>query len=134
MMSVLGVDEFAPTSDFLKEVIGIACDQEALTQPLCLSVISLISGYGSDQVNKTMVPVILGHVPAGAAVLQVIHYAQVINASKFSCLELWKNTLPYTERKYLIHANKWKHCVFFLIGSTKYLSTITKNIYFISMM
>lgn len=82
-MSVLGYYEFEPTSELVKEIKALVCHDEASTQPLCVNIIFLVAGFSSDQLNKTMLSAILGHVPAGASVKQMIHYAQVIQASKF---------------------------------------------------
>lgn len=72
-------------SDVVKEIATVACRDEAWTQPACTNIIFLIAGFGSDQLNATMLPVLLGHVPAGASVKQVIHYLQVVKAGKTAC-------------------------------------------------
>lgn len=80
-MNIFGVHEFEPPSEFLKEVIKLACDDEAVTQPLCMHVMFLFGGR-SDKLNTTMIPAILGHVPAGASVKQVVHYGQIVKSRK----------------------------------------------------
>ncbi|KOC66701.1 Lipase 3 [Habropoda laboriosa] len=44
---------------------------------------SLIAGYDSDQVEKSMLSLIFGHFPAGASVKQIIHYCQSILSGTF---------------------------------------------------
>ncbi|XP_043269207.1 uncharacterized protein [Venturia canescens] len=83
LMRLLGFNEFQPTPEVVNEVMKLVCDEKAWTQPVCMNVIFLIAGFGSDQLNKTMLPAILGHVPAGSSVKQVVHYGQLIKAQKF---------------------------------------------------
>lgn len=52
---MLGRHEFAPTSDFLKQVSSVACDEEAWAQPVCENLIFLIGGFGSDQTNRVCI-------------------------------------------------------------------------------
>lgn len=82
-----------------------ACRDEAFFQSMCSSVLFLIGGFNSAQMNgvndqrfvaftqgiltnkktifQTMLPVILGHTPAGASTDQLIHYAQGIRSGNF---------------------------------------------------
>ncbi|KAI4471082.1 lysosomal acid lipase-related [Holotrichia oblita] len=81
--SFLGIDEFLPSSG-LYELIGqAACSDEALFQGVCSSVIFLICGWNSEQLNASMLPVIMSNAPAGAATRQLVHYAQGIRSGKF---------------------------------------------------
>lgn len=50
----------------------------SLTKGFCVCWFSLIAGFGSDQLDKSMLPLILGHFPAGASAKQIIHYSQSI--------------------------------------------------------
>ncbi|XP_015125978.1 lipase 3 [Diachasma alloeum] len=82
-MAVLGRYEFKPTDGFMKEVGTIACQEEIWTQEICLNVIFLIAGFGNDQMNRTLLPAILGHTPAGASSRQFIHYSQLFKSNEF---------------------------------------------------
>ncbi|XP_034948972.1 uncharacterized protein [Chelonus insularis] len=83
MMDMLGMYEFHPTEAFMKQLKRLICHSDAWTQPLCENIIFLMAGFGSDQMNKTLLPSILGHVPAGSATRQLIHYSQLIKSNKF---------------------------------------------------
>lgn len=54
----------------------------AMTKGFCHCWFHLIAGFGSDQLDKFMLPSIFGHFPAGASTKQVFHYAQLIISSK----------------------------------------------------
>lgn len=49
---------------------------------LCSCWFYLIAGFGSDQLDKSMLPLIFGHFPAGTSTKQLIHYSQIIISSK----------------------------------------------------
>jgi len=48
-------------------------------------------GYNFDQLNATMLPIILGHAPAGASTNSVIHYAQSVRNQDFRKWDFGKN-------------------------------------------
>ncbi|XP_037042421.1 lipase 3-like [Bradysia coprophila] len=81
--SVLGIYEFLPTSELLALGGQAACRDEAWTQALCYNVLFLIAGFNSAQTNTTMIPVMLGHTPAGASANQLIHYGQGVRSRRF---------------------------------------------------
>ncbi|KAL0892713.1 hypothetical protein ABMA27_014430 [Loxostege sticticalis] len=56
------------------------CAEESIFSPICTSII--VSGT-SDHFNTTMIPVFLGHAPAGASIRQYAHFAQCINTDSF---------------------------------------------------
>ena len=91
------MNELGPSSDILRKIAALICRSEMWTQPLCTNIIFLIAGPSYDQLNKTMLPAILGHVPAGGSVRQVVHYLQVLKDGKlyhyvnFYVVELLKN-------------------------------------------
>ncbi|XP_043791676.1 lipase 3-like [Apis laboriosa] len=55
----------------------------SLTKGFCVCWFSLIAGFGSNQLDKSMLPLILGHFPAGASAKQIIHYSQSILSGSF---------------------------------------------------
>ncbi|XP_046395248.1 lipase 3-like [Ischnura elegans] len=83
VMKMLGVNEFMPHSDLL-DMIGLAlCKDGAITQALCSDVLFLISGFDSKELNRTALPIITAHTPAGASTKTIVHYVQEINSGKF---------------------------------------------------
>ncbi|XP_053602237.1 lipase 3-like [Plodia interpunctella] len=59
------------------------CVEEAITQALCTNLLFLLCGFNEEQLNATMLPVVLGHTPAGASTRQVVHFGQLYNSKKF---------------------------------------------------
>ncbi|XP_076665763.1 lipase 3 isoform X2 [Andrena cerasifolii] len=55
----------------------------SLTKSFCMGWFYLIAGFGSDQLDKSMLPLILGHFPAGSSAKQMIHYSQSIISGSF---------------------------------------------------
>ncbi|KOX68109.1 Lipase 3 [Melipona quadrifasciata] len=55
----------------------------SLTKGVCVGWFSLIAGFGSDQLDKFMLPLILGHFPAGSSAKQIIHYGQNVLSGSF---------------------------------------------------
>ncbi|XP_023246170.1 lipase 3 isoform X2 [Copidosoma floridanum] len=43
----------------------------------------LVAGFGSNQLDKSMLPLIFGHFPGGASAKQIIHYSQIIINDSF---------------------------------------------------
>ncbi|CAG5074853.1 Similar to Lip3: Lipase 3 (Drosophila melanogaster) [Cotesia congregata] len=82
-MNLLGMYEFQPTEKFIKNLKVLICDTEAWSQPICENAMFLVAGFGSDQMNKTLLPAIVGHVPAGSSTKQFIHYSQMVKSKKF---------------------------------------------------
>ncbi|XP_029170659.1 lipase 3-like isoform X2 [Nylanderia fulva] len=55
----------------------------AVTKGFCSCWFYIIAGFGSDQLDKSMLPLIFGHFPAGAAMKQIVHYGQSIISGNF---------------------------------------------------
>ncbi|XP_063617912.1 lipase 3-like isoform X1 [Cydia splendana] len=83
IMKIIGANEFMPNGK-INELAGQTfCLEESITQVLCTNLLFLICGYNDAQLNVTMLPIVLGHTPAGAATRQLIHYGQLYKSSKF---------------------------------------------------
>ncbi|KAG7201061.1 hypothetical protein KM043_017607 [Ampulex compressa] len=55
----------------------------SLIKSICHCWFYLIAGFGSDQLEKSMLPLIFGHFPAGASAKQIVHYGQSILSRSF---------------------------------------------------
>ncbi|XP_013200390.1 lipase 3 [Amyelois transitella] len=83
LFKLLGRNEFLPNGK-VNELAGQSyCVEEAITQVLCTNLLFLLCGFNVEQLNATMLPVVLGHTPAGASTRQVIHFGQLYNSNKF---------------------------------------------------
>ncbi|XP_046430772.1 lipase 3-like isoform X1 [Neodiprion fabricii] len=83
LLRLFGVNSFLPTNAFLTEIGRDICESKSILQVVCSNTLFLATGYDMSQVNSTMVPVILGHVPAGASTKQFVHFGQLYNSKKF---------------------------------------------------
>ncbi|KYN32149.1 Lipase 3, partial [Trachymyrmex septentrionalis] len=54
-----------------------------MTKGFCNIWFYLIAGFGSEQLDKSMLPLIFGHSPAGASVKQFLHFGQLISSGSF---------------------------------------------------
>ena len=50
---------------------------------LCMNLLFQFTGHDPEQLNKEIVPVFMGHFPAGASSKQLIHFAQGIDSNEF---------------------------------------------------
>ncbi|XP_039755663.1 lipase 1-like [Pararge aegeria] len=79
-----GIAEFLGKRPIYTKIGKEFCMDGAETQALCSEVIFFIAGNsGEGQHNATMLPVILGHYPAGIALRQAAHYGQAIAGGDF---------------------------------------------------
>nr|CAD7445006.1 unnamed protein product [Timema bartmani] len=72
--------------------IGITlCRDGALTQYVCLHLMSLVGGFNDFSVNTTSLPVNLGHFPNGASQKTVAHIGQTVMSGRFSQFDYGRN-------------------------------------------
>ncbi|KAF5306002.1 hypothetical protein FQR65_LT07495 [Abscondita terminalis] len=68
----------------LSPIIGqLFCSDQSVTQFICVNLIFVLFGFNPKQMNATLLPVIMGHTPAGASTRQIYHYTQELNSRKF---------------------------------------------------
>ncbi|XP_050085818.1 lipase 1-like [Anopheles aquasalis] len=82
LFSLFGIAEFLPNTPILQEVATRICPPTATTN-LCMHLLFLLSGYDPTQLDPALVPILLGHTPAGAATKQVVHFAQGVRSKRF---------------------------------------------------
>ncbi|KAI4495300.1 hypothetical protein M0804_001501 [Polistes exclamans] len=83
IIHILGKDEFLPHNKLIEYFAKYGCDIDNLEHEICSNIIFAFSGFDKSQFNYSLIPVIFGHVPAGASVKTVVHYAQEIQSGKF---------------------------------------------------
>ncbi|KAL7741320.1 hypothetical protein ACLKA6_013764 [Drosophila palustris] len=71
-----GTQEFLPKTAFTDMFSQQLCGSDR-TKPICSNVLFLTTGFNSEQLNMTMLPVYIAHAPAGASTKQVMHFGQV---------------------------------------------------------
>uniref|UniRef100_A0A1B0CSN9 Putative triglyceride lipase-cholesterol esterase n=1 Tax=Lutzomyia longipalpis TaxID=7200 RepID=A0A1B0CSN9_LUTLO len=83
LTTLLGVDEFAPSTTAFQLGGYAACQDESPVQGLCSNILFLMSGFDPPQLNQTILPAFLANYPAGSATKQFIHYLQLVNSGRF---------------------------------------------------
>jgi lysosomal acid lipase/cholesteryl ester hydrolase len=83
ILRTLGLNEFLPDSVLMDFLGATICDQNSPIKGLCANVLFILCGYNSAQLNATMMPIIMGHTPAGSSVRSLVHYAQGVNNGAF---------------------------------------------------
>ncbi|KAK7871603.1 hypothetical protein R5R35_001795 [Gryllus longicercus] len=79
----LGLYKFFTNSAILKAAGEDLCEDGAVTQSVCSNILFLTVGFDTTNLNKTLLPVILAHTPAGAAAKQFLHYSQEVVSAHF---------------------------------------------------
>lgn len=79
----LGKGEFLPHDKIIQWLSKYGCELVTTEEKICEDTVFVISGFDEEQFNATLLPVILGHDPAGASTKTIIHYAQEIKSGKF---------------------------------------------------
>ncbi|EDW12735.1 lipase 1 [Drosophila mojavensis] len=82
-LRMTGPDEFLPSDDFLTMFSRALCDGTRIGLKICKNVLFQFAGYSPTQTNETMMPVVLGHTPAGASSRQILHYVQFRSSNEF---------------------------------------------------
>ncbi|XP_045511169.1 lipase 3-like [Colias croceus] len=84
ILKLIGANEILPNGMLNKLAGEKLCLEEAITQVLCKNLLFLFCGFDAEQFNTTMLPVVLGHTPAGASTRQFIHFGQMYKSKKFA--------------------------------------------------
>lgn len=79
MMKILGQNEFLPQSELVKIFAKLVCETIPYEEAICENAIFYLCGFDDKQFNRTLLPIILAHEPAGASTKTLIHYAQEIH-------------------------------------------------------
>jgi lysosomal acid lipase/cholesteryl ester hydrolase len=79
-LEMMGTYYFAPTNDMDVKAAYDDCRDGAPYQEMCTITTFLIAGFNSQEMNRTMLPVIKAHSPAGASTMNMLHYAQIVRS------------------------------------------------------
>jgi lysosomal acid lipase/cholesteryl ester hydrolase len=78
-----GMFSFLPNSDLSAELGRNLCRDRVIANTICENIFLFLAGFGSTQINASMIPVILGHTPAGTSTKTFIHFAQLVKFGTF---------------------------------------------------
>lgn len=93
MLRMMGTYYFAPTDAMDKAAAYDDCRDGAPHQEMCAIQTFLIAGWNSQETNRTMLPIIHAHSPAGASVMNMLHYAQIVRGGIFRQYDHGANNL-----------------------------------------
>ncbi|XP_043268566.1 lipase 3-like [Venturia canescens] len=97
--SYCNINEWFPRNKLQASALGTLMRNapDTFTKTFCACWFYLVAGFGSDQLDKSMLPIIFGHFPAGASAKQIIHYSQTIQSGIFRRFDYGttKNTKLY---------------------------------------
>ncbi|XP_003383462.2 PREDICTED: gastric triacylglycerol lipase-like [Amphimedon queenslandica] len=79
--SVTGVGEFVPNKSIIDKAGELFCFSKI--EEVCGNVLFLICGFDEKNLNDSLIPVYLGHTPAGTSVQNVVHWAQMVKSGAF---------------------------------------------------
>ncbi|XP_055587241.1 lipase 3-like [Uranotaenia lowii] len=96
LFETFGIDEFKPNNSILHDIARLFCSG-SITSNLCLNVLFQLAGADPDQVELKIIPLLVGHTPAGASTKQIVHYAQGVRTAQFRRYDFGKikNTFIY---------------------------------------
>lgn len=80
MAAFINLNEIMPNDGFISKLGQEICGLNAITRILCSNTLFAICGFDCQQLNSTILPLLLAHVPAGCSTKQLLHYAQEINS------------------------------------------------------
>ncbi|XP_058120152.1 lipase 1 [Anopheles ziemanni] len=82
LLAMFGVGEFLPNNPILHQIAKYICPTSTVNN-MCVHLLFLLAGYNPSQMDPTLVPILLGHTPAGSATKQLVHYAQEVHSRRF---------------------------------------------------
>ena len=113
LLNYLGIYEFLPSNWLMEWWATKVCDENMVYLRICENLMFLVAGYNQNEMNTTMLPYILSHVPAGTSTMNMIHYAQSVNTGGWAGydygseklnMERWNATKPPNYRYDVITA------------------------------
>lgn len=79
-MNLLGIHEFLPSNELMATAGQALCSDNSVTQWVCTNALFVICGFNLKGMNTELLPVIMGHTPAGSSTKQFLHYGQLIRS------------------------------------------------------
>lgn len=80
----LGHGEFKPSSELVQTVGGAMIENEIGCKNISSNVNFVVSGANVENLDVKNIPVIMGHLPAGASTKQMKQYAQAVASQQFT--------------------------------------------------
>ena len=74
--------EFLPPSSILQPISHFLCPSR-WTGPICKNFLFLVCGYDQNQIDRSRIPVIVAHAPAGTSKQNMLHFLQMVGSKHF---------------------------------------------------
>lgn len=71
---------YSPTTDFFNKIAISIC---TVMPNRCDNLLRLIVGNDYKFINKTMLPILFGHIPSSSSTMQFMHYGQLVESGSF---------------------------------------------------
>lgn len=83
LAEVLGFYDILSYDTFWRFVTTRVCPFNRLTLLTCVTVLFSVYGFDYEQLDYDRLPAEIGHMPAGASIKQLLHFAQLIDSHEF---------------------------------------------------
>ncbi|XP_019553280.3 lipase 1-like [Aedes albopictus] len=80
LVSALGVNQFMPASPMFPHIASAIC---AANEQQCFNIMFVLSSGEYRNLNPQIIPILVGHIPAGSSAKQIFHYAQEVTSGHF---------------------------------------------------
>ncbi|EDW28717.1 GL18799 [Drosophila persimilis] len=77
LLAKLGGHVISATSELIQKFQHLICPATELTSKICGTFDFVLCGFNWDTFNRTLTPIVIGHVSQGASTMQIHHYAQL---------------------------------------------------------
>jgi len=78
----MGIGEFLPSNWLMDWIADYVCGDDYL-ELVCENIVFLLAGFDKAQMNTTMLPSVLSHLPSGTSTYTLLHFAQEIKDDHF---------------------------------------------------
>lgn len=85
---LFGMYEFLPHMEIISWIGHLICgDEHPLTSSICTNIGFLLLGFNPGQLNSTMIPTYMDHIPEGTSTRPFVHYAQLHLSGRFEAYD-----------------------------------------------
>jgi len=93
---LFGYYVFFPHTEVISWFAHLYCsDDHPDLQTVCMNIAFNILGFTPEQLNGTMIPTYLDHVPAGTSTRPFVHYAQLYISDKFESFDFGEDNFAH---------------------------------------
>ncbi|XP_058828264.1 lipase 1-like [Topomyia yanbarensis] len=80
VVNILGINQVMPSVPIFNHMASLFCPNNRQT---CVKTMFLLSAGEYQDLDPKIIPVIVGHIPAGASIKQFVHYGQIVRSGRF---------------------------------------------------